>query len=154
MTKYLLLILAWWGMSIVKFLFTPSLMMASTAADKDSWLGHDWSFLEIVGITTTGAALGVFLFYSFGERLFAYLDSNRTKPRKRFSRGSRFIARIRGRYGLTGLLLICGLISVPISSLLAARYYRSNTTMAFLVMAFAAWAVVLTGLSFLVKLLF
>ena len=43
MTKYLLLILAWWGMSIVKFLFTPSLMMASTAADQDSWLGHDWS---------------------------------------------------------------------------------------------------------------
>ena len=40
-------------------LFTPSLMMASTAADQDSWLGHDWSFLEIVGITTTGAARGL-----------------------------------------------------------------------------------------------
>ena len=154
MTKYMLLILAWWGMSIVKFLFTPSLMMASTAADEEGWLGYDWSFLEIVTISATGAAIGVFFFYSFGECLFAYLDTNRKKPRKLFSRGTRFIAGIRGRYGLTGLLLMCGLISVPISSLLAARYYRSNSTMALLVMAFAIWALVLTSLSYLVKLLF
>lgn len=154
MGKYLVLILVWWGMSIVKFLFTPSLMMASTAGDPDSWFGYDWSFFEIVGISATGAALGVFLFYTFGERLFAYLDANRKTPRKVFTKGTRFIAGIRGRYGLTGLLLICGLISVPISSLLAARYYRSNTTMALLVMAFAIWAVALTSLSYLVKMLF
>lgn len=148
-----MLILIWWGMSIVKFLPAPFLMMASTG-DGEGWMNHDWSFLGIVSVTSSGASIGVLIFYSFGERFFAYLDSHRKKPRKRFTKINRMIVRIRARYGLKGLLMISGLISVPIASLLAARYYRSNSTMALLVMSFSLWAVFLTSLSYAAKLLF
>lgn len=153
MGAYLVKLLFWWGMSIVKFLFTPSAMMASRSAP-DSRLGGDWSFLEIALISASGAALGVFIFYLFGERLFNHLDRHRKKPPKRFSRSTRFIARVRGKFGLFGLLLICGLISVPVSSLLAARYYQSPTTMPLLIAAFVVWSFLLTALSFVVSLAF
>ena len=154
MGRFALLVLFWWGMSIVKFLFTPSAMMASTAAREESWIGHDWSMLEVILVTASGAALGVFVFYTFGERLLLYLDKRRKRPRRRFTRINRFIIRIKRKWGLKGLLLISGLISVPVTSLIAARYYRSPVTMPLLIMAFSVWAVFLTFLSYAVKLIF
>jgi len=144
MIEYIGGVLWWWVISIAKFILAPSLMLGT----------GDWSFLEVLLITGSGASIGVLIFYSMGERIFNFIDSHRKKTPKKFTRLTRFIARVKAKYGLRGVLVICALISVPISSLLAARYYRSNVTMSLLIMSFWIWGVILTAISLAVKMLF
>ncbi len=128
-------------LSIVKFLFTPQLMATTT----------DYSFIEIVAICTAGTSLGVLIFYYFGDLLFIYLASKRKKKPKMFTKRRRMIISIKNRYGLIGLLIVSGLISVPLASFLAARYFRSNVTMAYMVAAFFVWTTLLTTIGFIIK---
>ena len=140
--QYMLKVIVWWMMSIGKFLLAPSTMV---------WFAeYNWSFLEIVLITSSGAALGLFIFYNLGDIIFTWLD-NRTKKPKIFSWRTRFITKIKTKYGLKGLLLISGLISVPITGLIAARYFKSDTTLPLLIMGFCIWSIALTGLSVLLE---
>lgn len=136
--------LGWWVLSIVKFLLAPSLIMASPQD----------SFLEVFLISGSGASIGVLIFYFLGERIFRFIDKKRTKIPKRFTRFNRFVTRIKARYGLKGILLICGIVSVPISSLLAARYFKSNVTAPLLMLSFWIWALGLTSLNYAIKMLF
>jgi cytochrome b561 len=142
--EYIGAVVGWWVLSIVKFLITPSLMMASPQD----------SFLEIFLITGSGASIGVMIFYFLGERIFRFIDKKRKNAPKRFSRLNRFVARIKARYGLMGILVICGVVSVPISSLLAARYFKSNVTAPLLMLSFWIWALGLTFLNYAIKMLF
>lgn len=141
--SYLLKVLFWWAFSIIKFLLAAPTMVATNE--------YDWSFLEVFGITASGAALGVFIFYHFGEKIFDYLDEKRRKKPKVFNRRNRWIVRLKMKYGLKGLLLISGLISVPIASLLAARYFKSDTTLPMMIMGFTIWSLLLTAGSFFVE---
>lgn len=144
MIEYIGGVLWWWFMSIVKFLLAPSLMFGT----------GDWTFLEVFLISGSGATIGVFIFYTMGEKIFNFIDSRRKKTPKKFTRLTRLIARVKAKYGLRGILVICALVSVPISSLLAARYYRSAVTMPLLILSFWIWAAILTSISFAVKMLF
>jgi len=48
-----------------------------------------------------------------------------------------------------GLLVVSGVISVPISAVLAAKYYHRDERMPWiLILAFVIWAFVLTALSY------
>jgi hypothetical protein len=135
---------AWMMASVVKFVITPSLMVARGIP---AW--------EVVGVTSLGAAFGVLVFFRFGKWLFrkwSKLTASRDKPRKVFTPGRRRIVWLRHRFGLFGLLLISGLISVPIASLLGAKYYPHYRSMPWsLMLAFAAWSVALTFLSWWVR---
>ncbi len=63
--------------------------------------------------------------------------------------------RIKNRYGLEGLMMVGGLISVPITALLATKYFRHQRAMQLKVAGgFAVWALVLTSLAWAVKWLF
>lgn len=130
--------------SVVKFVITPSLMVARGIP---AW--------EVVGVTSLGAACGVLVFFRFGKWLFrkwGELTARRGRPRKVFTPGRRRIVWLRHRFGLFGLLLISGLISVPIASLLGAKYYPHYRSMPWsLMLAFAAWSVALTFLSWWVR---
>ena len=53
--------IGWILMSILKFLITPSLMIAA---------GYNW--LEVVIICTVGATLGILLFYKAGKSIFSW----------------------------------------------------------------------------------
>lgn len=138
--SYILKILFWWGICIIKFFGAAPAMVATS--------DYDWSFLEVFGITASGAALGVFIFYHFGESIFAYIDSHRKNKKRVFNKKNRRIARLKTKYGLRGLLLVSGLISVPIAALLAARYFKSDTTLPLIVMGFTLWSLLLTAGSF------
>lgn len=136
--------LIWWMfMSIVKFLFVPSLMIARGA-----------SLLLTVVTTTAGAFLGIQVFFYFGKFLMrhwsawmATIRPNRP-PRAIFTPGRRRLVRMRDRFGILGLLLISGLISVPISAMIAAKFYnRVPGVTAWLTLAFAAWSFVLASLT-------
>ncbi len=122
--------------SIVKFVLTPSFMVA-----------RGWSFIEIVIVTTCGSSLGLFLFYHLGDLFFKWMQRKRRGPAKKFSWKNRTLARVKSNLGLKGLMLISGLISVPITGVLAARYFKSKSTLPLLIFGFFLWSLLLTTIS-------
>lgn len=135
----------WMFAAVLKFVVTPSLMIAR---------GLDW--WQTVAVTSAGAGIGVAIFFRFGKWLFAawaHVTERKGKVRRVFTPGRRRIVRMRRRFGVWGLLAVSGLISVPISSLLAAKYYQSDARMPWmLILAFVLWAVLLTTLSWWIRL--
>jgi hypothetical protein len=147
MWMYLLKVLGWWGLSFVKFLFVPFFMIHSNK--------EHWSWLETILITSSGAAGGVFLFFHLGEYIFNWWAKHFGKKGKVMTKGRRFIVRIKWKWGLKGLMLISGLISVPIASLLAAKFYRHNpNALPMMIIAFFVWSVLLTSLAYSTRLMF
>ena len=138
--------LLFWGVaSVLKFVVTPSAMIAS---GHSAWVA--WA------LTTSGSALGVLGFWHFGKWWFEWLEA-RMGPRpdrgKRiFTPRRRRIVRVKNALGLRGLLLASGLISVPVAATLGAKYFRSQPAAKYLLMlAFALWAAALTTASWLLK---
>jgi hypothetical protein len=135
----------WMLAVVVKFIVTPSIM-----------IGRGVGWLPTVMICSVGASFGVLLFFYFGKWLFKEWKKWRDKKGPAgpvFTPGRRRWVRFRKRFGLWGLLLISGLISVPIASVLASKYHAKDSRMpALLMLAFALWTIVLTSLSWLVSI--
>ena len=144
--EFILELLGWWALAIVKFLFLPWLMI----------LGAGKGFLETFLIASSGAAMGVYLVAFFGDRLFAYLsERGRRKEAKVVTASRRRIVAIKAKYGLFGLIALSAFISVPISTLLAVKYYRNEPMLRLkLCLGFTCWAFIFCGLASLFKLLF
>jgi uncharacterized membrane protein YdjX (TVP38/TMEM64 family) len=146
MLNYFLKIVGWWLLTIVKFLFVPFGMTLKPVA------GEHWSLVEVIVVTSTGAALGVFIFFHFGEFIFNWLAHHFNAKRKVFNKRNRWFIRLKKRYGINGLMLIAGLISVPIASVVAAKLYRHNpNTLPKMIIAFFLWSVALSSLAFGMK---
>lgn len=143
--EYIFELLGWWSLAIVKFLALPWFMI----------LGAGKGFAETVVIATSGAAIGVYLISFFGDKLFHYLSSRAfRRGMKVFTKSRRRLVRIKTKYGLTGLMMLGGLISVPITSLLATKYFHHEKHYRLkVVFGFFIWALVLSSLAELVKLL-
>ena len=141
--------LSWLAMSILKFIITPSLM---TAAGYDTW--------EILLATFSGAVVGVMLFYHTGKAIFSWWSSVKSRSNVSLGKkrnlvvtpGRRKFIQYKEKYGFTGLLIVAGLLSVPISALLGAKYFSNRQhTVLYLILAFVTWSCVLTFLSLCVK---
>lgn len=132
-------ILGWMGLSMVKFVFVPSLMVAK-----------GWSFYQIVLIHSSGATFAAYIFYNFGHLIFDYINSKRKKKKKVFTKHKRRIIHVKNKYKLLGLVFIGVLISPPITALLAGRYFPSDTTLPKVVMGFFVWSIILTCISFFI----
>ena len=134
-------ILLWIFGAVVKFLVTPSLMIA-----------RGWSFGATVIVTSTGAAVGVWIFFYFGKwmlKKWAEFRGEKEPKRPFFTPQRRRVVRFRRQFGMWGLLAISGMISVPIAAILAAKYYQRDERMPWiLVVAFVAWSLLLTSLSY------
>lgn len=128
----------------VKFLFTPSAMVTA-----------GYSFYEVVFITLAGAFLGITVFYFGGTAVFAWFNRIRIqskKPQKVFSRRNRLIVKYKNRLGVVGLAATIGLISVPLCSLLAAKYFHHKRKTIWVLMGSATvWTLALSGISFFFK---
>jgi hypothetical protein len=133
--------LGWMLMSIVKFVVTPSLALAAGVPP-----------LRVFAICTAGAGLGIAVFYPLARRLFSWLTERRIrKGRPVFTTGRRRVVHIKQRWGLWGIVVFSGAISVPISVLLGAKYFgRSRWIIPALMLSFALWAAVLTYVSWLI----
>lgn len=134
-------LIVWLFAAIAKFVVTPSLMIA-----------RGWSFGVTVLVSSLGAALGVLVFYYFGKwlmRKWGEFRGQKEPKRPFFTPRKRRLVRFRRRFGMWGLLTISGLISVPIASVLAAKYYQRDDRMPWiLIAAFVVWAAILAGLSY------
>lgn len=143
---YFLKVAGWWGLSCVKFLFVPFFMIHSEQ--------EHWSWLETVLISSSGAAGGVFIFFHLGEYIFIWWYKHIGKKKKVMTKGRRWTIRMKHRWGIGGLMVISPFISVPVASLLAARFYRHNqATLPLMITAFFVWSVVLTSVAYASKIL-
>jgi len=134
--------LIFWSIAaVVKFLVTPSLMVA-----------RGWGFLTTVLVSSLGAGIGVLLFFYFGKWMlnkWAKFRGEKEPKRPFFTSKRRRVVQFRRKFGMWGLLVVSGMISVPISALLAAKYYHRDERMPWiLILAFVIWAFVLTALSY------
>ena len=130
-------------LSSVKFLFAPS---ASVAAG--------YGFVETLIITISGGVFGVFLFFFSGSWILAkwgaYFPNK--NPSKKFSRKNKLIVSTKNKFGVIGLAILMGVISIPLASFLAARYFRYNPrTIPYLIASICLWSLGLTFFSIVIK---
>lgn len=132
--------------AMVKFLFAGLLSYS---------LGHGIG-LTIV-LTALGGLVGMLIFYFTGTQVLEFLRRRQVRrnaervarglaPRRNFTRTNRWIVRVKQRYGIRGLAAIAPpTLSVPVTALLAAKYFRhQRSTLPTLLLAVAVWSVVLS----------
>jgi uncharacterized membrane protein len=132
--------------AMVKFLFAGLLSYS---------LGHGIGLTIL--LTALGGVLGMLIFYFTGGQLLEFLrrrylrrNSERQArgqaPRRVFTRTNRWIVRVKQRYGIGGLAAIAPpTLSVPVTALLAAKYFRhQRSTLPTLLLSVAVWSVVLS----------
>ncbi len=133
------------GTSIVKFLL---------AAAVSYGFGH--TYWETVLLLAIGGGTGTAVFYLLGARLLDFLRIREMRrrvqrmarglpPKRSFTRTNRFVVRSKRGYGLIGLAIMPPILSVPITALIAAKYFRHDRrTLPYLLTAIAAWSIVLS----------
>ena len=136
-------LLGWWFLAVVKFLFLPWLMIIVSGK----------TYLETILVASSGAALGVYGLSFFSERLFRFLSlRDRKRGKRQVTRGRRRVVKVKGRFGLLGLIALSALISVPVTTLLATKYFKHIRFMRLkLVVGFFVWANLLSLLALLIK---
>jgi membrane protease YdiL (CAAX protease family) len=136
----ILKIAGWLFFVIFKFIWAPVTMATTT----------DYTWWEILVINIVGAWLGIIIFFYFGKMIVSFFNRKRKRLPRRFTRLNRFIIRVKTKWGLTGLVSIMGIISVPLCSLIAAAYFQENKrTVPALLTSAVIWAASLTVIVFL-----
>ena len=132
--QQLIEIAGWLVVSIIKFVATPTAMMVCNEG-----------VVKTIVVTSIGATIGVQMFFHLGKKIFSLMESRGKKKKKRITPLKRKIVGLKNRSGLVGLLLVSGIISVPISAVIVAKYYGDNKWSSWLLcMAFMVWSIVLT----------
>lgn len=123
-------------LAVLKFLYTPGVMLAS-----------GYSVINAVIVCSLGGTLGAVLFFTAGRVIFGWYEKifPPKKHKKTFTKGKRRIILFKKRFGIVGLAVIVPLISIPVSAVIAAKYYK-NPLHVFLAygVVLSAWSVVLT----------
>jgi hypothetical protein len=132
--------------AMVKFLFAGLLSYS---------LGHGIGLTIL--LTALGGLAGMLFFYFTGTQVLEFLRRRYVRrnaerlarglqPRRVFTRTNRWIVRVKQRYGIRGLAAFAPpTLSVPVTALLAAKYFRhQRSTLPTLLLSVAIWSVVLS----------
>jgi hypothetical protein len=70
------------------------------------------------------------------------------KPKKFFSKKSRFVVKVRTTYGFWGIIIATPFIlTIPLGAFLANKYYAKRPqTVPYMILSIVSWAVVLSGI--------
>lgn len=132
-------------MSIVKFLLSALVSY-----------GFEHTYLETIVLTSIGACIGTVLFFRLGKGVLEFFRKRYVKrradrlskglpPKRIFTRTNRFIVRVKRTYGLVGIAVLPPVLSVPITALLAAKYFKHDRrALPVLLTAVVAWSVLLS----------
>ncbi|MCI5057127.1 MAG: hypothetical protein MRY83_13525 [Flavobacteriales bacterium] len=124
-----------------KFMFSPSMA-----------LGAGYDKAETIIITTIGGWMGILFFYYLGGwftdviiKFFVQLFK-RNKKKKFSSKGKRRIITIKRKLGVVGIAFLTPcIISIPIGSVIASKYFRKNRmTIPYLFLSLLLWSMLLT----------
>ena len=101
-----------------------------------------YDFTEAFFITTLGGTIGVVAFVFIGEgikrgwqamgRFFRMIFTGKKitappPPKRKFTRGNRFIVRVKRRFGLTGIAFVTPcIISIPVGCLVAMHFFKNR----------------------------
>lgn len=134
------------AMAALKFLF---------AAPWSYGLG--FGFVATLVLLAVGGGVGMAIFYFAGERVMEWFRLRHLRreerrlakglpPSRIFTRTNRFIVRVKRDFGLPGLAVMPPLLSIPITAVIAAKYFRHDRrTFPALLVAVAGWSVVLSS---------
>lgn len=133
---------------MLKFLFAPVVSYQ---------LGN--SYLETVLLTAAGGCLGAIVFFRGGRQVLEWFRRRSLRrrarakaagkpPKRIFTRTNRIIVQVKHRYGLGGLaFILTPVISVPVTALLAAKYFRRDRrTLPTLLVAIVLWSFLLSAI--------
>ena len=133
-------------MGALKFLFAAPLSY-----------GLGFGFLATLGMLFIGGALGMTGFFFAGARVMEWFRLRHLRREKKrlakglppdriFTRTNRFIVRMKRDFGLPGLAVMPPILSIPITAVIAAKYFRHDRrTLPILLLAVVAWSVVLSS---------
>ena len=114
-----------------------------------------FSYIQSILLSSIGGISGVLLFFKLGSKLVLffpnYFKSN-TKKKKIFTKKNKFYVLLIRDYGMFGIALLSPiLISIPIGSFLAARFFDANSVMVrvILCMSVVFWSVTLSTVLYL-----
>ena len=129
-------------MSAIKFFAAP--FLAKT---------FGFTYLETIFVTTLGGFAGVFVFFNLGSRIVHFFP-NFFKPintkRKIFTKKNKFYVKLIRNYGLFGIAIFSPIvISIPVGSFLAARFFDHQKTIALATMCVAVFICSVSISSFL-----
>ena len=113
-------VVSWLIFSAIKFFLAPTAVYIS-----------GYSVLETMAITITGGFIGVLVFFYAGGAFFQWItyrfSSGKESQKKVFSKKNRAIIKVKRTYGLLGLAFLTPcLLSIPIGTIIAAKYYRND----------------------------
>lgn len=116
-----------------------------------------FTYLETIFLSTFGGILGIFVFFSLGSKLVLFFP-NFFKPinknKKVFTKKNKLYVLLIRKYGAIGLALFSPiLISIPVGSFLAARFFKANSFRIkfFLCLSVLFWSVTLSTFLFLLQ---
>ena len=111
------------------------------------------SFVETLIYTNIGGILGAVTFLTFSAFLIRMLNKFwpegvifHKKKRKIFTKANRSFVRIKIKYGLLGIVILSpAVLSIPVGSFLAAKYYGTKPKVYFLLITGQLlWSVIYT----------
>jgi len=149
-------ILIVFAVSSIKFFIAPPLSFSMGL-----------NFIQTLLSTSTGGITGVIFFYFLSKWIiqlyakyfifyFAVIKSAIYRfinvaipasiPPRKFTRRNRFIIKVVRKYGLTGIVVLTPvLLSIPLGTFLATRYYSSNRYLvAYLIASVLFWSLLMS----------
>lgn len=113
-------VISWLIFSAIKFFLAPTAVYLS-----------GYNILQTIAITVTGGFIGVLVFFYLGGAFFQWISSKfssgKESPKKVFSKKNRVIIKVKRSYGLYGLAFLTPcLLSIPIGTIIGAKYYRND----------------------------
>lgn len=120
-------------------------------------------YFEAIILTTAGGIAGAMFFFYASTAVFRFLRyvyrkirermraqnsvPVRVKTKKVFTRRNKFIVKLRGKYGMFGIIALTPpLFSIPLGSILANKYYNKNSKiLLYLSISVALWSWIFTS---------
>ncbi|MFT6745895.1 MAG: hypothetical protein ACJAZ2_000233 [Glaciecola sp.] len=90
--------------------------------------GNNYPLIEIALYCALGGLTSAIVFFFIGKQLSKF-GANRKKVKKSkkiFTRKNIQIIKIKNKFGLYGMAMLIGVISVPLGALLVGRYFGKN----------------------------
>lgn len=84
------------------------------------------SLFEIAYIASAGAMAGSTIFFFIGKGIDKIGTKERKPGKKIFTKQNKRIINIKNKFGLFGMSMTIGIISVPIGSILVGKYYNTQ----------------------------
>ncbi len=126
---------------------------------------YHFTFWESFTVTTIGGIVGVFAFYYAGIKIATWwrhlmaliksVFSNKSvetlekKIPRRFTRGRRFIIKVKRNFGLVGVAFVTPcIISIPIGTIIGGNFYKKRKgVLLYFIGSVILWSFILNGLA-------